>query len=113
MIETPEEAITRFRAEWPRLASASSERTSDANRLVNSPRVPPQAILRADVEQQLQLIDRLGDHPELYLHGTITDLDGVGPVWVVTYDGMLSPGLGAALTRDTGEVLLIWVVPEG
>ena len=109
-LETPEQAIARFRGEWPRFASAPG--AADANALVTSPQIPPQAVLRADVQQQRELLDRLGDSEELYVHGTITDLDGVGPVWVVTYDGMLGPGLGAALTRS-GQVLLVWIVPEG
>lgn len=110
MLKTPEQAIARFREDWPRF-SANPE-AAHADDLVSSPRLPPQVVLREAVDQQLLLMDRLGDNAELYLHGAVTDLDGVGPVWVITYDGMLTRGLGAALSRE-GDVLLLWIVPEG
>ena len=50
--------------------------------------------------------------PELLL-GELKTLQGrSGDCWTLHYDGMMGPGLGAALTLD-GEVLFVWIIAEG
>jgi hypothetical protein len=46
------------------------------------------------------------------LHGSLAALDRGGVCWEVNYDGRLRSGLAAAVAPD-GEVLFVWVVPEG
>ena len=46
----------------------------------------------------------MGDLPALKIRS--------GSCWTLHYDGMMGPGLGAALSPD-GTALLVWIVAEG
>ncbi len=110
VITKPEQAIERFQEFWQSFSSDPS--TQSVRELVATPPLPPQAALRSAALQRRQLEDRMGTRSELFLRGQPSDLEGHEDVWVVTYDGMLTQGLGAALAQD-GRVLLVWIAPEG
>ncbi|MFC2171355.1 hypothetical protein ACFLU6_01835 [Acidobacteriota bacterium] len=50
--------------------------------------------------------------PELLLGDLAALKNLTGKCWTLHYDGLMGPGLGAAMAPD-GEVLLIWIVAEG
>lgn len=36
-----------------------------------------------------------------------------GGCWKVTYDALVSTGLGACVDHKTGGFVLVWMIPEG
>jgi hypothetical protein len=52
------------------------------------------------------------EHEGLAVYGHLDRLDRAGQCWHLVFDGRRYSGLAAAIAPD-GEVLLVWVLPEG
>lgn len=105
--------VPSFRRWWATFSG--DQLTSHPLRATLDERVATGGTVRAEA------CDTLAEHvrerapkgsPEL-LHGDPASLDGrTDRCWWLHHDGMLGPGLGAALASD-GRVLAVWIVVEG
>jgi hypothetical protein len=113
-LRTGAEAVRRFERFFrgdlaPRLAAG--ERQPLAALLAHR----PSAELRPCREVHHRVSDTLGPAAPSgsVLHGSPAALDRRGDCWALEYPGQLVPGMGAVLEPATGEVLLVWRIPEG
>ncbi len=112
-LKTAGSARARFQrfAEEQLLADAG---TADRAELQGLLRQRPSATKSACRSQRQRLVERVGSAAGSgLLYGSTAALDRPGACWALVYAGQLSLGLGASLDLESGEVLVVWWIPEG
>jgi hypothetical protein len=107
------QARAAFESSWRGAIRDGADRArwEQLDRLVRAGPSGVSSLACRDLLATVQRTEGPGRLPESFL-GSLAALDRGGACWKVSYDGRLRAGLAAAVAPD-GEVLFVWVVPEG
>lgn len=117
VLTTESQAVTAFKKHWQEVLPGLDEPQKSLAAALNhkvagnllAARLQPCAQSYKGVMSALPEKEK----ESLILHGRITDLQRDGDCWEILSSGGILNEIAATLWPDTGELILLWIIPEG
>jgi hypothetical protein len=121
-VRDAEQAIVLFQSYWEPIVLAEMRDGSPKKILARTmtERVQTRKKLSARLASYREVYDRvnstlsLSERKTLILHGALVDIDKAGECWVIeSFTGCPCSEVAAYLDAKTGQLMFVWIMPEG
>lgn len=116
MPRSAEEAAARFQTQALRVVRElprGDQRDGLLDQLKDVQKLAAQRIKFAAAHARVESATRPEERARLIIHGKLDDLQTAGECWDVGYFVGLGSGIEGYLDAKTGQLKLLWIVPEG